>query len=181
MFVEAIKINSKTVCKRRCKYALQFKQQIYIRTEALFNMLTHPRISQVLRHTCYNLPAQKSDLSCRHTAILQENTAMLCLFPCPPPHLSLFQCQNKTVSFICASNIILLSRLWEVSRFFLFLFHFYYGEEHGKIGYPITFACLLRLRIPTWFSHFIFFSSSSTCFHRMWKENISESIATLGI
>lgn len=126
----------------------------------LFNMLTHPRISQVLRHTGYYFPAQKSDLSCRHTAILQfeENTAMLCLLPCPPPHLSLFQCQNKTVSFISASNTVLFSRLRSVMIFFFFYSIFIIVRNtQRKICYPITFACLLRLKIPTWFSHFIFF------------------------
>lgn len=156
-----------------------------MRTEKFFNMLTHPRISQVLRHTCYNLPALKSDLSCRHTAILQfeKKTAMLCLLPCPPPHLSLFQCQNKPVSFICASNIVLLSRLWEASQFFSFFIPFllWWGTQRERYVIQLHLHVYLGSKYPLDFHIYFFFSSSSACFHRMWKENKSDSIAVLGI
>lgn len=36
---------------------------MYISTGIFFSMLTHPGISQVLRYTCYNLPALDS-LTC---------------------------------------------------------------------------------------------------------------------
>lgn len=132
-------------------------------------MLTHPGISQVLRHTCYNLSAQ-------NTLICPADIQLSCSLKRTEPWYVCFLVLHPISAYFNVKTKLLASfhlRFWhsasqhivrDVEVFFFFIpFWLQWGIQWRRWCYPITFACLFHLEISPRFSHFYFFFQ---LFHR---------------
>lgn len=156
-------------------------------TGTFFNILTHTGISQVPRCSCYNVTVHNS-LICLAEKLLSTVWEQSCATPA-----SLSSTLSRSIPVLkllsCYVSIILLhNALWEVSGFFFFKIPFW-------LVWGIWKDSIIQLHLHVYFTskyplHFHIFSSSfftgkhdsySTRFHRMWKENKSDSIAVLDI